>query len=161
MKRYLRVLLIPATFAVSGCTSEIDLEEARATLLQTDREWEATWIEASDLDLMVSFYADDAVLFYPDTPDLRGRGAIREFVAGILQIPGFSAGWEVSEVVVSDGGDLGYVMGRSWGKMPGAEGDLVTTYSRYVDVWERQPDGNWKCVLIVSNADPSGGPDQG
>ncbi len=156
MRTVARVLLLPAFIAVSGCTAEIDIDAARSELLQTDQDWAAAAAAGTDIDLVASYWTDDAVIFAPEAPEIRGKDAIREFLAGTLEIPGFAVSWEPSEVVIAPSGDFGYTTGPNRFTMPDAEGNLVTTLGRYVTVWQKQADGAWKCVLDIWNNEPSG-----
>lgn len=142
--------------AIAGCTAEVDIEAARASLLQTDQQWAAAASEGIDVDQIVSFWSDDATIFPPEVPAIRGKDAIRQFVAGSMEIPGFSVSWEPSEVVIAPSGDFGYTTGANAFTVPDADGNLITTHNRYVTVWKKEADGSWKCVMDIWNAEPSG-----
>lgn len=161
MKTVSRTLLLSVLVGILGCASEVDLVGARADLLQTDQDWAAAAFAGTDLDLVASYWSDDAVIFPPEAPEIRGKAAIREFLAGTADIPGFSVSWEPTEVVVSPGGDFGYSTGPNRFTVPDADGNLVTIPGRYVTVWQKQPDGAWKCVLDTWNTEASAPADQG
>ena len=129
--------------------------DARAELLERDRKWAALASEGRDVERILSFWTDDAKVFPPGAPVVAGKPAIREFVAGSLGTPGFRIWWEPQEVVVNAGGDLGYTTGRNHLTMPDAAGKLQTEDGRYVTVWRRDPDGEWRCVIDVWNGGPS------
>jgi ketosteroid isomerase-like protein len=128
--------------------------DARAELLERDRKWATLASEGSDVERILSFWTDDAKVFPPGAPVVAGKPAIREFVTGSLSIPGFRITWEPVEVVVNASGDLGYTTGRNHLTMPDAAGKLQTEHGRYVTVWRRDPDGEWRCVIDIWNAGP-------
>ena len=127
--------------------------DEKAALRQRDREWAALALEGKDVERILSFWTDDAKVFPPGAPVVDGKPAIREFVTGSLSIPGFRITWETEEVVVSSGGDMGYTTGRNHLTMPDAAGRLQTENGRYVTVWRRDSDGEWRCVIDIWNAD--------
>ena len=51
--------------------------------------------------LVMTFWADDAIVFPPASPAVVGSAAIREFVAKSFQTPGFSISWKTTTVAVS------------------------------------------------------------
>jgi len=127
--------------------------DEKAALRQRDREWAALALEGKDVERILSFWTDDAKVFPPGAPVVDGKPAIREFVTGSLSIPGFRITWEPGEVVVNPSGDLGYTTGRNHLTMPDAAGRLQTENGRYVTVWRRDSDGEWRCVIDIWNAD--------
>ena len=156
-----KAVLVALTLTGAGCAPEVDVEAARADLLRTDRDWAVAASAGTHVDLIVSYWSDHAVIIPPEAPDLRGKDAIREFVAGSMEIPGFAVSWEPSEVVVSPSGDMGYTAGSNQFTVPDADGTLVTIPGRYVTVWQKQADGAWKCVMDIWNTEPAGEADQG
>jgi ketosteroid isomerase-like protein len=128
--------------------------DAKAALLERDRQWAALASEGKDVERILSFWTDDAKVFPPGAPVVHGKPAIREFVTGSLSIPGFRITWEPGEVVVNPSGDLGYTTGRNHLTMPDSAGKPQTEDGRYVTVWRRDPDGEWRCAIDIWNAGP-------
>lgn len=129
------------------------IDREREALLRTDREWVST-IATRDVDRIVSYWTDDAIVMPPDMPPLRGKPTIREYVAAGLAIPGFDITWEAQQAVVSASGDMGYTVASNRVTVPGPDGALATVTGKAVTVWRKEPDGAWRCVLDIWNADP-------
>ena len=108
---------------------------------------------AKDLDRYVSFYADDAALFFPNTPLVTGKDAIRKTWGALFATPGFSISFQPTKVEVSRGSDLAYCYGTYAMTMNGPKGKPVTDKGKYVAVYKKQPDGKWKCVADIHNSD--------
>ncbi|HEV8263425.1 MAG TPA: DUF4440 domain-containing protein [Gemmatimonadales bacterium] len=95
----------------------------------------------------VAFAADEAITLGPGgAPMNRGRDAIgatfAEFPAGaVLE-------WAPVTADVAGSGDLGCTVGEAVVKPRGS-------YSKYLTVWKRQPDGRWKFVADGGNARPA------
>jgi ketosteroid isomerase-like protein len=125
----------------------------RESLLQTDRAWSAAAVEGKDVERILAFWADDAVVNPPDGPAVRGKAAIRAYVSAGLAVPGFQISWEPQEAAVSGDGTLGYTTGTNRVVVPGPDGKLMTVRGRYATVWRRT--GNeWKCVVDIWNSPP-------
>jgi ketosteroid isomerase-like protein len=152
-----RVLLIATALGgnLAACTPGIDLEAEEAALRATDEAWAAAASEGADAELIASFWSDDATIYSPDEPVVQGKPAILEMVTASLAIPGFNVTWQPTEVSVSASGDVGYVVGTNEVTVPDGDGGLITTRGRYVAVWRKDGEGNWKCVIDISNSGPS------
>lgn len=138
-----------------GCGGEqIDTAAEQQVLMEASRDWSRA-AAAGDVDAIVSYWADDAVVMMPDLPTYRGKAAIRTYVEESLKIPGFRISWEPLEAHVSDSGDMGYVIERTRVTMPDLSGRPVTHQARAVSIWRKPEGGIWKNVVDISNGDPA------
>jgi ketosteroid isomerase-like protein len=153
-----RLLLVPivvSLVAPSPASAQTSKSAtARATLLKTDTEWAAA-AGTTDVERIVSYWTDDAVIYPPREAPVSGKTAIRRYVAESLKIPGFAIGWKPMAAVVSASGDLGYTTGTNSFTFPDAQGRPTTSNGRYVTVWRKAPDGRWRCVIDVWNEAPA------
>jgi ketosteroid isomerase-like protein len=149
------VLVVVAAVMVA-CERPIQTDREREALLQTDKVW-ASVVGSRDVDKIVSYWADDAIVLPPGAPALVGKQAIREFVTQSLEMPGFSISWEANQAAVSASGDMGYTVGTNRVTMAAADGTPVTTVGKAVAVWRKEPNGTWRCVLDIWNADSQPG----
>ncbi|MCI4320208.1 MAG: DUF4440 domain-containing protein [Thermoplasmata archaeon] len=123
-------------------------------LLQTSRAW-AKVLGSRNVEKIVSFWSEDAIVMPPDQPALVGKSAIRRYVTQSLATPGFSVTWDPELAVVSEGGDQGYLVEASRFTFPDTAGVLVTRYGKTVTVWRKTPEGEWQCVIDIWNGNPS------
>ena len=66
--------------------------------------------------------------------------------------------WTPTDAMMGPSGDMGYTWGHYEGHSKDANGYPVTTGGRYITMWRREPDGNWKVVLDAgANEPPSSG----
>lgn len=154
MKRNLLVLpglLLLSPFVASAQSPKSSA--TRAALLETDTEWAAA-VGTTDVERIVSFWTDDAVIYPPRETPIAGKATIRKYVSESLKIPGFAISWKPTEAVVSASGDLGYTMGTNSFTFPDAQGRLMTSNGRYVTVWRKEPGGRWRCVVDFWNEAP-------
>jgi ketosteroid isomerase-like protein len=130
-----------------------DFEAERTSLMRISREWAQT-AASGDVERMMSYWADDAVVMAPDQPAIVGKAAIREFVNASVAIPGFSISWEPESATVSAAADIGYIIERNRVTVPSADGQLETHYGKAVTVWRKNAAGQWKCVIDTWNNSP-------
>lgn len=132
----------------------MDLERERKRLLQRDAEWASLSSEGRDIERILSFWTEDAMVYPPGLPVVRGKAALRSYVEGALAMPGFHITWSSSDATLSPDGRLGYVLGNNTVTMPGPDGQLTTTNGRAVTVWRLEPDGGWRCAVDIWNDGP-------
>ena len=134
----------------SGCGRTANVTEEQNTLLRLDREWAAT---TTDPDRFTSYFAPDANVYAPGMALVSGTGPIRQMVGEMMAVPGFSLQFTPTRAVVGSGGDIGYTTGTYTSMMGGTRES-----GKYVTVWKKQADGQWKVAEDIFNADASTAP---
>jgi ketosteroid isomerase-like protein len=124
----------------------------RTRLLRRDAEWADAASEGRDVEHILSYWTDDAVVFAPGMPAVAGKDALRQYVLGSLQIPGFKISWTSTDVSFSPDGNLAYMFSRNEVTMNSPDGRPVTTEGRAVTIWRRESDGEWRCVVDIWNS---------
>ncbi len=127
--------------------------DERERLMATSREWAAA-TATGDLERALAYWTDDAIVLPPDQPAVVGKAAIRAFVQHAASIPGFSITWQPELAVVSDGGDMAYMIERNQTTFTDPTGALQTQFGKAVTIWRKQPDGVWRCVVDTWNNNP-------
>lgn len=110
-------------------------------------------IAAKDLNKIMSFYADDAVLMPTAKPLLSGKAAITDEWKELLAIPAFQNASKLEDVEVSASNDLAYTRGSYETRLLGEDGKLVTEPGKWLSVWRKQPDGSWRVAIETYNTD--------
>ena len=84
-----KLIIILFLVILSGCNEQkIDTKAERERLMQKSRDWSKS-AATPDIEKKLRYWAEDAVMFQPGQPALRGKKAIREMVEGSSKIPGF------------------------------------------------------------------------
>jgi len=65
----------------------MDLAAERSLLLQRDAEWAAAASAGRDLERVLSYWTDDAIVMPPGLPAVIGKAALREYVRASMNIP--------------------------------------------------------------------------
>jgi len=144
-----------AAISLATCTSApavppFDATAESAKLLRRDAEWADLATAGKDVDRIVSYWTDDAVLMEPGQPPIEGKAAIRSFVAKSLATPGFKIHWVSQPPTFSPDGKLAYMRGADETTVPGDKGGTVTLHSQGVSIWRVDADGQWRCVVDIA-----------
>ena len=146
---YKYLWIVPIIFLLNSCNSNINKEAERKSLLNTDKEWAAA-AKAGDVKKIVTFWAGDAIDYFPNSPAAVGKNAILKLVKKNRSIPGFTLSWEPMKAEVAASADLGYTSGAFQVSMNDAEGNPLTKSGNYVCLWKKRNDGSWKCIVETS-----------
>lgn len=143
-------------FIANACQeAPVDQQAEAEKLMELSRSW-AQAVKDKDVEEMLSYWADDAILMSPNEAAVVGIDSLRAMVERSINIPGFEIYWNPQEAYVSRSGDLGYVIFKNYMTMPvDTMGNTRTVYSKGVEIWKKQEDGSWKNVIDISNSDPS------
>ena len=131
----------------AGCASSMKSDMQRRMLLETDQSWAAA-ARAGDVERIKSFWADDAVNFFPGAPVAKGKEALGKLLRRNRTKPGFSLTWSPVKAEVAQSGELGYTYGNFQLSRADDKGEPITRAGNYVCIWEKQSEsGKWKCVV--------------
>lgn len=139
--------------ALPACGERVDIKAEEERLMQTSRDWSRV-AASGDVDGMMAYWADDALVIPPGQAALRGKAAIRAYLVRSRQAPGFRISWEPQQAEISAAGDLGYLIERTEVTVNASDGTPVRQSFRGVTIWRKQPDGSWKNVVDVTNPEP-------
>lgn len=149
-----KLVLIGIILPFLGCQPKVDTKAEGEKIIQISKQW--TQIASQrDLEKTVSYWDEDAILISAGQPVLKGRNQIRSMVEESFKIPGFRIAWEPQSVVVSESGDMAYMIEDSQVTFPDSTGKLVTQMNKAVSIWRKQVDGSWKNVVDISTPDAS------
>ncbi len=142
-----------ASVMVSCSAKKVDTKAEAENLRQVSKDWSKV-AAAGDVNKTLSYWADDAVMISEGLPVLRGKAAIKSMVEESFKIPGFNISWEPEDVVVSDNGDMAYIIENSQVTYPDSTGKSTTHLNKAVSIWRKQADGTWKNVVDTSTPMP-------
>ena len=122
-----RLISLVVVVVLSGCVRQtFDPAAEEDKLLKRDQEWAEVASAGKDLDRIVSYWSDDAVVIPSGQPVVEGKAAIRKFVAASLDVPYFKIHWvSAKPVVFSPDGQMAYLRSDNETTVPGAGGAVV------------------------------------
>ena len=149
--------------ALVSFSSPLIAADSKSATEQTLKDLDAEWCRAfvaHDVDKTVSYYSDDAIVLPSNSPIVNNSEDIRKLWKGFIDTPGMSMTWKVMRVEVSASGDMAYVSGTYDMAIKNANGADTTDHGKYLEVWEKKPNGAWKCGADIWNSDlpPAGAP---
>jgi ketosteroid isomerase-like protein len=145
-----------ATVFMAGCAPPpFDTATESAKLLKRDVEWAEAALAGTDVEKIVSYWTDDAVVIPQAAATVEGKAAIREYVTASLKVPGFKIHWVSEKPVFSPNGSMAYMRGTNEITVNDARGKPMTMKGRGVTIWRLDADGQWRCVIDIWNDPPA------
>jgi ketosteroid isomerase-like protein len=148
---------------LSGCKARLQSFSSNRARAQnrvqdeaTIRRLDAAWVKAAEtkqVDAWMAFYAEDAVVLPPNEAVATDRSSIRKSVGELLALPGLSLTWQPAHIEVAAAGDIAYLYGTYELTSEDAHGMPMTDYGKNVEIWKKQSDGSWKCIVDTWNSD--------
>jgi uncharacterized protein (TIGR02246 family) len=124
--------------------------DTRAADEEAIRAADLAWSKAAgdkDAAKMATFYAENAVVMAPGMAAVKGRDAIQQAMAGMMQDPNFALSFAPTKIVVAKGGDMAYEIGDFQMTTSDKKKKPSTMKATYVVVWGKQLDGAWKALV--------------
>ena len=104
-----------------------------------------------------AWFADDGVVLSNGQAPVMGRAAIEK--ASRWLPSDYQLMWSVTDAVMGPSGDMGYTWGHFEGHSHDAHGHERVVEGRYMTIWRKQKDGNWRVVLDAGAEEPAESPD--
>ncbi len=127
-----------------------DMSRAEANVRHMTQEWVLA-CNTKHLDDLLDLYVADALVLRSNYPPVRGAPAVREFFFGVL-----NAGLgevEVDPLRLEVVGDMAYEAGRCKALVPSAAGKRREERGKYLWVFARQANGEWKLAVDCWSSD--------
>ena len=152
MKRLFPVLAVLLGVALTSGITVAGDEVDRAAIREAGNQ-ALKAAQAKDVGRWAAHFTDDATLFPPNQPIVKGKEAIQELMTEWIGNPDFGVNWQTTKVEVSEAGDLGFASGTYEVTLNDEEGKPVSEQGKWVSVYKKQTDGTWKCVTDIWNSD--------
>jgi len=129
-------------------TSNVD----KSKLFEVDREFSIMSVEKGIAEAFVSYAADSAMILRDNMLPIVGQNAIGDLWANTPN--GAQLVWEPDFADIAASGELGYTIGHWTYSVTDSSGATQSSKGRYVTIWKKQADGNWKYVFDSGTTDP-------
>jgi ketosteroid isomerase-like protein len=137
---------------VSPSDNARNLQPTERILRGLDAQWSKA-AAAKDLERTVAYYSEEAIVLPPNATSAATKETIRNVWKDLLAAPGLVIMWKPTKVKLSNSGDLAWVSGTYELTMNDPSGKPADDRGKYLEVWEKQPDGDWKCAADMWNSD--------
>ena len=101
----------------------------------------------------MSFYATDAEYLSAGRPAATTAEERRKLWLEDFAIPGFSSDESTTKIEVAGSGDLAYQRGVYVLGTEDTQGRPSKTTGKFIVIWKKQSNGNWKAIIDIDNAD--------
>jgi ketosteroid isomerase-like protein len=155
MRTRARVGLLAALLMVGIGVSSAQKSSGSAdeqAIRKLDKEWSAA-TQSKDAGKMLTYYTEEASAFPFNAPIATGHEQIQKLWAGLMSMPGFALTFAPTKIEVAQSGEMAYDVGTFELKHNDANGALTTAAGKYVVVWKKQADKQWKAVADIFNTD--------
>jgi len=146
MKKLFPFLLI----IIMSCSPQVDLEQEKEKLLQTDIDFSNRSVEVGNHQAFLEFASPDVVLLKPNSYPIIGKPALKKLYSD-LSDSGYRLTWKPSYGKVSASGDLGYTFGIYLLEITKGDTKGQISNGTYCSIWEKNAKGEWRFVLDTGN----------
>ncbi len=136
------IILLCLTFSCEQQGIKVDVETDIAAIKDLANQYGEA-LNAGDLDLWISLWADNGIQMPPNAPAVIGKEQLRAnnesmFTEFILKMV-------VTNKEARVDGDLAFIRGTyTLSLTPKTGGEIIMIDGKYLDILERQADGSWK-----------------
>ena len=123
---------------------------------QKIRELDAAWSQAADgkdAAKCASFYSESGSVLPAGGPMATGPAKVQAVWTGLMGLPGYSLTFKPTKIEVARSKDMAYDVGTYLLKLNDSHGQQILSVGKYVVVWKKQKDGEWKAELDIFNGD--------
>jgi ketosteroid isomerase-like protein len=146
-------MMFVAFALVGSAAAQTDTKAAdEAAIRKADEDW-AKAAQTKSVPAWVAFYGKDAVVLPPNEKMVTTSEAIEKSIGGLLALPNLAISWKPNKVEAARSGEIGYSYGTYELSFKDSKGNTVSDRGKYVEVWKKQADGTWKCVLDAWSSD--------
>ena len=136
-----------------SCDVQNDQDTEQRRLLNTDRQFAQMSLDQGAAAAFRHYLTSDAMELSPNQHPLLGREAIYQ---GMLAGGGdYTLSWEPQQARVSASEDMGWTWGKYLLTYLDDQGQEQQRFGKYLNIWERQEDGNWRVVVDMGNSSPA------
>lgn len=139
--------------ALQACRPAADPAAEAEKLLRTDREFAAFSVKNGAAEAFRKFLVKDALQLPAGKEPVFGRAKIYRDMA-----PGqdrYELDWNPRQAGVAASGELGWSWGTYSLRYTTAAGKPAEAHGKYVNIWKKQADGNWRVYLDTGNESPA------
>lgn len=138
---------------VSCNNKKVDIKSDEEKIRYNLEDWQKIGA-TGDVDKIMTYWSDDAILMIPGLPTINGKDAIRKMIEGSKGSAPKMTWDSPSSINVSQSGDLAYVMTKNHITMTDSTGHSMTQDNKALLIWKKQTDNSWKESVVIFNAEP-------
>ncbi len=147
------VILIIFTATISSCNIKDDMDTEKSRLLDTDKQFAQMSLDKGAAEAFNYFLSEDAMGMSHDQHPVIGREQIySEMKVGQED---YKLDWEPQRAEVAASLDMGWTWGKYVLSFEDDQGVEQKRWGKYLNIWSRQADGQWKVAVDMGNSSPA------
>jgi ketosteroid isomerase-like protein len=131
-----------------------DLAAAEKGVRAADAAWAAA-AQTGNIDAWMAFYSADTIVMPPNASLTSGKDLARQSISTLLAHPHLSMSWHPINVQVAASADLASLTGGYELHFDDARGAPVADHGKVLEIWRRDSDGSWRCIVDTWISDGS------
>ena len=135
-----------------ACSQSIDIEREREILIQTDKEFALLSVEKGAAEAFNQYLLDNALQLPAGRNPVQGRNNIYDKMK--KNQDNYILDWSPQFAEVAKSGELGYTWGTYTLTYGDESGEEQKSYGKYLNIWKKQINGNWKVAIDMGNMSP-------
>jgi len=151
--RFLIFLSTVLAFVACEQTPSINIAKERVSLLAADSAFAKASVETNAAEAFKMFLAEDAIQMPNGAMPVNGINAIYEMLSEDVET--YTLTWEPQDGDVASSGDMGWTWGLAEFTIQPKAGEKRTSYSKYLNVWIKDFNGEWKVKVDIGNSAPA------
>jgi ketosteroid isomerase-like protein len=144
--------IMQSSVATASSENTSSLQPVERVLRDLDTQWSKA-AGTKNLEQTVAYYSDDAVVLPPNATRAATMDTVRGVWKELLATPGLVITWTPTKIKPANSGEMAWVSGTYELTMNDRSGKPINDRGKYLEVWEKQSDGNWKCSADMWNSD--------
>lgn len=142
-----------------SCSIANNLDTERRRLLNTDKQFAAMSAKKGAAEAFKHFLMEDAMAMSPGKHPVIGRDKI--YAAMEPDQVDQKLTWEPQHAEVAGSEDMGWTWGNYTLSFKDDTGEEQKRFGKYLNIWSRQEDGQWKVAIDMGNSSPEPKKNQG
>jgi ketosteroid isomerase-like protein len=152
MQHLLFILVLLVTTIFISCQGEISLQEEKIKLLQIDEDFSRVSVDSGVAEAFHQFLDKDCLMLSAGSEPLTGREKIYERMKE--RAGAYTLSWKPQRAEVAAAGDMGWTWGKYVLEFVDKDSNKQKSYGKYVNIWKKQSDGQWKVLVDIGNESP-------
>jgi ketosteroid isomerase-like protein len=138
---------LTAGYWLSAQSANKEMDKLRATIKEFSEAYGTI-----NIDKIVGLYSEDASYLIPDMEILKGRPAIKAYLAGTTAS---SIEFKQQVVELKIEGNLGYEITNQIVTVHMKDQPARTFPNKFIHLWQKQKDGTWQVLIDMVNSRPT------
>ncbi len=149
-KQFAYLLAFVFALLIYSCGSKPTNSVEVKQLIQDNNGKMMSAFNSRDIETFTSYYLDEAHLLPPNSPIVKGKENIKQFWKGTMSVVG---NLRLLTQKVEAINDIAYELGRYSLNINTSDSTNFNNEGKYVVIWKKQGDGNWKISDDIFNTD--------